>query len=63
MQIATWPRWLALHGVPRAFLSLQARRGDPVARIMRGADKWGDPYPLMEQLRQQGRLVRTPSSP
>ncbi|MDT5102989.1 MAG: hypothetical protein QOI25_502 [Mycobacterium sp.] len=60
MQIATWPRWLALHGVPRAFLSLQARRGDPVARIMRGADKWGDPYPLMEQLRQQGRLVRTP---
>jgi cytochrome P450 len=60
MQVATWTRWLAMHGVPRAFLSVQAHRGDPLARILRGADRWGDPYPLSEQIRQQGRLVRTP---
>jgi cytochrome P450 len=60
MQVVTWTRWFALHGVPRAFLSVQARRGDQLARILRGADRWGDPYPLMEQIRQQGQLVRTP---
>jgi cytochrome P450 len=38
------------------------RNLDAVVGVARRAcrDKWGDPYPLMEQLRQQGRLVRTP---
>ncbi|HEX7825470.1 MAG TPA: cytochrome P450, partial [Mycobacterium sp.] len=60
MQIATWTRWLAMHGVPRAYLSVQARRGDPLARFLRGSDRWGDPQSLIEQLRGRGRLVRTP---
>jgi cytochrome P450 len=57
MKIALWARWLALHGVPRAFLSAQARRGDPLARLLMNHGRGGDPYPLFEEIRAQGPLV------
>lgn len=60
MQVATWARWLAMHGVPRAFLTVQAWRGDPMAQIMRGAGRREDPSSLIERIRQRGRLVRAP---
>jgi cytochrome P450 len=49
-----------MHGVPRAFLAVQARRGEPLARLLVGAQRGGDPYPLIEQIRARGRLTRTP---
>lgn len=52
-------RWLAMHGVPRAYLSARARGGDPLARILMGRGQWGDPYPHLEVIRRRGRLVRT----
>lgn len=58
MQIGLWSRWLALHGVPRAFLGIQARRGDPMAALLANHGRPADPYPLMEAIRQQGPLVR-----
>jgi cytochrome P450 len=56
----TWVRWAVLHGVPRAFLAVQARRRQPLARLLVGPQRGGDPYPLIEQIRARGRLTRTP---
>ena len=56
----TWVRWAAMHGVPRVFLAVQARRGEPLARLLVGPQRGGDPYPLIEQIRARGRLTRTP---
>lgn len=58
MEIGLWARWVALHGVPRAFLSVRARRGDPLARLLMNHGRGGDPYPLLEEIRGQGPLVR-----
>lgn len=58
MKIGLWARWLALNGVPRAFLSVQARRGDPLARFLMNHGHGGDPYPLLEEIRAQGPIVR-----
>jgi cytochrome P450 len=55
-----WVRWVILQGVPRAFLAVQARRGEPLARLLVGPQRGGDPYPLIEQIRARGRLSRTP---
>ncbi len=56
----TWARWAALHGVPRASLTIQARRGQPLARLLLGrTDRW-ERLQLFEQLRSVGPLVRTP---
>jgi cytochrome P450 len=55
-----WLRWAVLNGVPRAALALQARRGEPLARLLVGPQRGGDPYVLVEQIRAKGRLVRTP---
>ncbi|MEV0295153.1 cytochrome P450 [Nocardia sp. NPDC050710] len=54
-----WFRWLSQQGTPRLVLRTQARRGDPFAMLMGGPDGIRDPYPLIEQLRGQGRLVHT----
>ncbi|MFE3444713.1 cytochrome P450 [Nocardia sp. NPDC059180] len=51
-------RWLSAHGMPRAVLRTQARRGDAFARLMGGPDGVDDPYPLIEQLRGEGGLQR-----
>ncbi|MUL76040.1 cytochrome P450 [Mycolicibacterium sp. CBMA 226] len=58
MQVGLWSRWLALHGVPRAFLRVQARLGDPMAALLANHGRPADPYPLMEAIRRQGPLVR-----
>jgi cytochrome P450 len=60
MRVGLWARWVAMHGVPRAFLAVQARRGDPLARLLANHGCGGDPYPLMEEIRARGPLVRTP---
>lgn len=54
-----WARWATMHGVPRAFLTVQARRGEPLARLLVGPQRGGDPYPLIEQIRADGRVKRT----
>lgn len=56
----TWVRWVLMHGVPRAFLAVQARRGEPLARLLVGPQRGGDPDTLIEQIRARGRLTRTP---
>jgi cytochrome P450 len=53
-------RWVLVDGLPRAALAVQSRRGDPLARLLIGPQRGGDPYPLLEQIRARGRLVRTP---
>jgi cytochrome P450 len=58
--IALRARWAALHGAPRAVMAIQARRGDPLARLIAGHGHGHDPYPLMEQIRDKGPLVRAP---
>jgi cytochrome P450 len=57
-RVALRARWLAIHGVPRAYFAVQARRGDPLARMLRSNAT--DRYALMEDIRTRGRLVRTP---
>jgi cytochrome P450 len=60
MSVGLWARWVAMHGVPRAFMAIQARRGDPLARLIANHGRGDDPYPLMEEIRAQGPVVRTP---
>ncbi|GAA5041705.1 cytochrome P450 [Nocardia callitridis] len=55
-----WLRWLTDHGVARVALRTQARRGDVFAELMGGPRGFDDPYPLIEQLRTSGPLVRAP---
>jgi cytochrome P450 len=59
MAVGLWARWAAMHGIPRAVLKIRARRGDPLARLMAGHGHGIDPYPLYDQIRAQGPLVRT----
>lgn len=59
-RFAMWLRWAVLNGVPRAALAVQARRGEPLARLLVGPRRGGDPDALVEQIRVRGRLVRTP---
>ncbi|MEU6190357.1 cytochrome P450 [Nocardia sp. NPDC047038] len=54
-----WFRWLSVQGAPRLVLRLQARRGDPFAELMGGPAGFDDPYPLIERLRGETRLMRT----
>jgi cytochrome P450 len=60
MGLGLWSRWVAMHGVPRAFMAVQARRGDPLARVIASHGRGHDPYPMMEELRSRGPLVRSP---
>jgi cytochrome P450 len=50
---------MAMHGVPRAFLKVQAKRGDPLARLLAGHGRGEGVYPLMEEIRAHGPLLRT----
>lgn len=52
-----WLRWASVHGVPRAFLSTRAWRGEPLARLILGK---GDRLALIEEIRAAGPLLRTP---
>lgn len=58
MRVGLRARWLAMHGVPRAYFAVQARRGDPLARMFRSGAT--DRYSLMEEIRARGPVVRTP---
>ncbi|PXX06002.1 cytochrome P450 [Mycolicibacterium moriokaense] len=60
MSVGLWARWVAMHGVPRAFFAVRARRGDPLAQLLGNHGTGADPYPLMEAIRARGPLVRTP---
>jgi cytochrome P450 len=60
MEAGVWVRWTALHGAPRAFLMVQARRGEPLAQFLLGRARGGEMYRLTEQIRHEGRLVRKP---
>lgn len=60
MHVGLWARWVAMHGVPRAFFTFRARAGDPLARLLGNHGRSNDPYPLMEAIRERGQLVRTP---
>jgi len=60
MGVGLWARWVAMHGAPRAFMAIRARRGDPLARFIANHGRGGDPYPLMEEIRARGPLVRAP---
>lgn len=60
MGIGLWVRWMALHGVPRAFMRIRAQRGDPLARLIANHGRRNDPYPAMEEIRTRGPLMRTP---
>jgi cytochrome P450 len=55
-----WVRWAMLHGIPRIALRVQARRGDPLALLLIGPHRAGNPHHLVEQIRERGTLVRTP---
>lgn len=60
MSIALRARWAAMHGAPRAVLTLQGMLGDPMAQLITNHRRGRDPYPLMEQIRARGPLVKTP---
>ncbi len=49
-----------MHGLPRAFLKVQARRGEPLARILADPRTRANPYLLADRIRARGRLVHTP---
>ncbi|MDT4915480.1 MAG: hypothetical protein QOH89_180, partial [Pseudonocardiales bacterium] len=50
-------RWGLGHLVPRALMTVAARRGDLQGRLIM-ASRDGDPYPLFEELRAEGPLYR-----
>jgi cytochrome P450 len=50
---------MAMHGVPRMFMKVRARQGDPLARLIASHGRGNDPYPAMEEIRAGGPLVRT----
>ncbi|WP_370495902.1 cytochrome P450 [Mycobacterium sp. pR1184] len=60
MRTSIWIRWMARYGAPRAFLAVQARRGQPLARFLLGRARGAEMYRLVEDIRQQGRMVRRP---
>jgi cytochrome P450 len=51
-------RWLVLHRGARTLYQL--RRATPVSRMLFGPAAREDPYPLYEEIRNQGRLVPSP---
>jgi cytochrome P450 len=60
MGVGLWARWVAMHGAVRTFMKVQGLRGDPLARLIASHGRGIDPYPLMEEIRARGPLVRAP---
>jgi cytochrome P450 len=60
--VRDWAHWALGYAPSRAVLSVLARRGDPLAQLItidiRPVD---DIYPLIEQIRQRGRMSRVTS--
>ena len=59
----TMARWAVRHGMPAAYLTREARRGDLVARLLRDPELRASPHDLHEQLRAGGPLVRSALGP
>ena len=55
-----WVRWLLVQGTPRLVLKTYARGGETLAQLMSSTAAVRDPIPLLESLRAQGRIVRSP---
>ncbi|HVW81924.1 MAG TPA: cytochrome P450 [Mycobacteriales bacterium] len=53
-------RWLALHRVARTVLKIEGHRGDPVGRLLFEPGARENPYPLLDEIRAGGRVVKTP---
>jgi len=52
-----WSHWAAGYAVPRVFLNVQARRGDPLSQLLTiDSNPVDDIYPLIEQVRRRGRM-------
>src|SRR5690349_8243175 len=60
-ELSTWTRWAALHGLPRAFLSLRARHGEPMATLTLGRDDSAGRLRRIEEIRAAGPLAQTPA--
>jgi cytochrome P450 len=54
--VRDWSHWAAGYGLPRAALTLMARRGDPLAQLLIDTNRGNDIYPLIEQIRARGRM-------
>ncbi len=55
--------WATGYGLPRTMLTLLARRGDPVAKLLTiDSNPVDDIYPLIEQVRARGRMSRIPGA-
>jgi cytochrome P450 len=55
--VRDWTHWVAGYGLTRASLKLLARRGDPLAQLLRiDTEPVDDIYPLLEQIRTRGRM-------
>lgn len=59
MTVGLWARWTTLHGAPRAVMRIRSRFGDPLARLLAGHGRGIDPYPLYDEIRTRGPLVKT----
>jgi cytochrome P450 len=51
-------RWLAMHGVVRAFAKFIARRGDPQGRLIADPSVRANPVAFTDELRAQGPIVK-----
>lgn len=51
--------WFALHGFIRGVAAIDARRGDPQARLIADPAVLADPLPFYDEVRALGPLVRT----
>lgn len=60
MDVGLWSRWVALHGVPRAFMKVRAGLGDPMGKLIAGHGRGIDPYPLYDEIRSRGPVARAP---
>lgn len=55
--VRDWTHWVVGYGLTRASLKLLARRGDPLAQLLRiDTNPVDNIYPLIEQIRGRGRM-------
>jgi cytochrome P450 len=59
MAIGLWARWAAMHGIPRAVMKIRSHLDDPLATLLAGHGRGIDPYPIYDDIRARGPLVRT----
>lgn len=57
--VRRWIRWVLRHGAMRQEVTRQAGKGDLGAHMIISPEVVRDPYPAYEQIRGQGRMVRS----